>query len=451
MKKKVYMLIIGMLLLIPFTANAAAIALTQSDFDNSTNGVTFYNGTYRYELAAGDYLLGENITLVNGGFITPTGDVNLDLNSKSITGNYTYVISLNGGRSLTITGPGQIINSRSNVIGTAVGAYGNSRLTINGGEFTKISAQGQSTVTINNIAGGVLNASSDSTSIINNADSLYINADYRAKVTVNGGNISGDLTAIENSTVTINEGANIAGQVMVAGYAGNTSTDRVTLIVNGGTMRGINTSYTRYSGHVDVTINGGKIETGRSAIYLYRDCNLTIKGGQIKSTDGSGIFVVFDEPGSTIKITDGLIQGTENGLFVGTDTTNILLTGGKFVASGATAKGGIVFTDANGSVDFNSLLGSGYMYKPTLNVTFDPDDEVSYTQKEIQVVRRPNENNTSNNENESSSNETTEKKAGKKEKAKNPKTGDSILMYISMFGLSIIGLSGVALYYKKLN
>ena len=214
-------------------------------------------------------------------------------------------------------------------------------------------------------------------------------------LTINGtGTISGNILVCEEASLTINDGNFVSDM--------------------GGAINAHDGSH--------LTINNGKFTAGASAVYVMHDATATITGGEFTSLGDNGV-----EAGSgVLNISGGTFKGFVTGLMVGDATLN--LSGGKFIATDDL--GGITISDANTTVDtFNSLLLEGYEYSPSVSIS--KEGNFVFTQKEIEVKKIAAE-------------ETEEPKTN------NPNTSDNIMIYISLLGLSLIGLVGTKLSKKGL-
>ena len=97
------------------------------------------------------------------------------------------------------------------------------------------------------------------------------------------------------------------------------------------------------------------------------------------------------------------------------------------------------------SKDFISTLSAG---EHTLKVVFN-DDNTATTSFTVTKNSSNSENNTNNNIETNTNNNSKNEIAAPKTGINNPQTGDNIMFYISLLGLSIIGLVGAEIYTKK--
>lgn len=246
------------------------------------------------------------------------------------------------------------------------------------------------------------------------------------------GTIDGGI-AIDEATLTLN--GNITYNKIVM------STDGV-VIVNGGTLKNgllsVRSNITVNGGALispdnagalilnegSATIRGGSFTaTGdASAVYISGGANATITGGTFTSSNDNGLEVLED--GTKVTITGGTFTGLNSGLTIN-DNPIVKLSGGTFKATGTGAGTGAIRVE-NGT--FANLLATGYKYSVASTTTTDV-----YSAKATQVVRATAATTTSTNTST----------------LQNPKTGDNILLYISMLGLSIVGLTFAGIYIKK--
>lgn len=234
-------------------------------------------------------------------------------------------------------------------------------------------------------------------------------------VTFNGnGTVNGVMTADSNAKLIIN-GGNFNGDITVRG-----ETD---LVITDGTFTNDMGGAIHVETFGNVTISGGKFTggAGASAMYIMEEANVTISGGEFTSQGDNGVEV---ETG-VLNISGGVFKGAVAGLMLGEPTLN--LSGGKFIS---TNNGGITTYIRTATNDtFNSWLLDGYEYSPAVSVS--TNDYYAFSQKEIEVKKIATE-------------EVEEPKTN------NPNTSDNIMIYISLLGLSLIGLTGLKLSKKGL-
>ena len=158
--------------------------------------------------------------------------------------------------------------------------------------------------------------------------------------------------------------------------------------------------------------------SGSTPTLIIQNGLYTINGGEF----GGEYAVAYNasDERSTFIINGGKFVGGEIGLAA--NLTGLKISKGIF--KGNTA--GIQF-NADGDVDATSLLAEGSYYSP--DAVLRKEGIAHYTQTEIEVKKQ---------ESEQTQETTTEEE--KKDETKNPKTGDNIMIYASLFGLSIVGL-----------
>lgn len=176
-------------------------------------------------------------------------------------------------------------------------------------------------------------------------------------------------------------------------YVGTVQVKSGTIALSGGTISGTtsiffggnatisnltSTDSTRIFG--TATINSGTFSANmESAIYAFKNANITINGGTFTSAQDKGIEAVhwgdddYDFTG-TLRINGGTFTGNTHGLLVGdpSQVTNITLAGGTFKYTGTNdtfGAIGITSEDAIAASSLNGLLASGYSYSDaTANV-----------------------------------------------------------------------------------
>ena len=194
---------------------AAAVSLTQADFtfadcdDTTANakGIICYDlGTSKaYGVPAGEYMLGENISLGAGSIFTNGASFSLDLNGKTLSN------SIDGNTVLELDSTNNVISGTGTIASTGysngVSAYGvfddegnlttRNNVVINGNPNIRgLNANGV-TLTINGGTftstglGGALDLGDNGITTINNATVTTTNSDgvyiYGGKLTINGG------------------------------------------------------------------------------------------------------------------------------------------------------------------------------------------------------------------------------------------------------------------------
>ena len=244
--------------------------------------------------------------------------------------------------------------------------------------------------------------------------------------TVSGGFAQYGGTATINGSITFND--------IIISYNANST------IINGGTFnKGLSGK-----SNTTVTINAGTFkssDTGICAVISDGYSEFTINGGTF---DGS--FIGFsNEVGDTL-IKGGTFTGGTAGAFIGSDNTKI--SGGTFKSTGTRylygdgKQGAIVITD---TITFADILSNGYQYSTsTESTTVDPYQILLLNTTEITVSKIPTEEPAEQSEATTTTEET-------KDTTKNPNTSDNIITYISVLGISIIGIVGINLYNKRFN
>ena len=154
------------------------------------------------------------------------------------------------------------------------------------------------------------------------------------------------------------------GQVNGSNNVNGDSTNKATLVINGGTFVGGEVGGAiNINPNSVVTINGGSVKAAaQSAIYMYDyagPSTLTVTNGAILSTGDNGIESELSNAESGINISGGTITGLKRGLGL-SSTTGVKLSGGTFVYSN-TDGGAIVIMGVEGA-NINSLLTGGYEY-----------------------------------------------------------------------------------------
>ncbi len=284
-----------------------------------TSGVntTYYgdlSSAFSAATTSGDTVqLLKNVELSSNITIQSSANVTLDLNGCTVSypnnGDYGSVFYVNG--SLTITdnsedGTGTITTSGNN-------------------EFYAIFVNSSGSLTINK--GTITSSNSDG-----NRGACGIKAQNSSTVVVSGGSISGTmcgLYAVHKSSVTINGGTIKSDTDECYGVylKGNTTDERVTLIVNGGDISGCTGLYGQCA---NITINSGTISGGRLyGISVYTDCTVAVNGGTISSgtstdTYSSAIYIRND---STVSVSAGSIIGQKYGICM-VGSSQLTLSGG---------------------------------------------------------------------------------------------------------------------------
>lgn len=493
MKKGFYFLVASLMFAFVSLTNVKAANYTvgQADFDNvkaagageTLNGIEYDvanisgNNVDMYFLD-GDYTLSSNIALGNGVIIISEGKTaSLNTAGYSIETTYydypmievTGTFSINGGGTLS-SGYGQAImgySGSTTTVGT-ITSYGvianqsNSTLTITGATITKPEMGAAYLGTV----GGTL--------IINSAtvnsgwnDSIYVYGG--SVVTINGGTFTttgedtaGLLSEEKASSITINGGTFSGGSAGVVLNADTISLTGGTFIYTGTDMYGAigvvsddNSIFDSIITNNKVYSNEFEVETKNSIVYTnVAELSVTAeepdeeedkeetksetkteeKTEEKTETKTTTTYKYLEGAGQTYTINED-----ETASFRIDADYSLFENGGKVYVDDAlvdsknyTSKSGstiITFTK-----DFMSNLKVG---DHKLKVVFNNEGmaTTSFTIKAQETA---------------SANTTEEKIETTKKSTKNPKTGDSIIMYITLLGLSIIGIISVGIYNKKL-
>ena len=233
------------------------------------------------------------------------------------------------------------------------------------------------------------------------------------RVKHNGGDMTIDGSIIFNAPVISNNGD---------------------MIINGGTFNNCFIA----DHNTDVTINDGTFKSGdgtysTNAVASHIYSSITVNGGTFI---GTSVALSSTEAGDII-INGGTFTGGAAGLFIMNGTAQI--SGGTFKTTGTDGFDGnssAIFLGE--SLTFDGILADGYKYTTSTDFsTMDPGfkflnvSETTVTSKTQQVPAE-----------ETTNTETTTS-------IENPKTGDNIMYYVSVLGLSILGFTGVGIYTKK--
>ncbi|MBQ3468072.1 hypothetical protein IJH19_00815 [Candidatus Saccharibacteria bacterium] len=247
---------------------------------------------------------------------------------------------------------------------------------------------------------------------------LGANINLDKRITINGAvtlNLNGkNITTDEyvdafsvqgGGSLTVNGDGQVSGHSSTNGD----STNKATLVVNGGTFIG-----GEFGGAIDiypnsaVTINGGSIRAGaQSAIYMYDyagPSTLTITGGELLSTGDNGIESELEKAESGINVSGGTITGLKNGLGL-SSTTGVKLSGGTFAYSNDGGGAIVILGEGAEGADINALLVDGYEYSDSASATGTNEYDtpfVKLTAKSVTVRAKgsgttpttPTENNT---------------------------------------------------------
>ena len=257
--------------------------------------------------------------------------------------------------------------------------------------------------------------------------------------------ITGGIKTESSTNNTLSGAGTVSGEVKQ--FGGNmtingsitfnklfTSANANTTIINGGTFNdGLMAKQ-----NTDVTINNATINTGTSmsnAIQVNNYSKIVINNVTVTAYN---VALASSDAGD-VTIKGGKFTGGGAGLFIDGGTAKIY--GGTFKTTGGTnidGKNGAI--GIGPSFTFEGLLANGYKY----SVSTDYTTTLNYSLKflnasEISVVTKTANTTTNTTTNTTNTAATTN----------NPKTGDNILLYIVMLGLSLIGIVGTGVYTKK--
>ena len=317
-----------MLTLLPATAFAADTAITATTT----------------ELATGNYILNDNVTLGKGPLTVPSGaTVTLNLESgKTLTNQADqHTIVVKNGGSLTITGSGTV----DNVSHAKAAIWNEGTVILNGGSYTRSKENGLSaddaggnsyyalvnhgTMTINSdvsvtqnghfsslVENGYYNYSSG------NANDGYVGGINAANptLTINGGAFEGGLNSVKNDD---------GGVLTITGGTFTNTTQAAVLNWNKATISG--GTFTVNAGGQNCIINGA-FSSGASAQDLGQ---LTINGGSF--TSPSGIACVYNYFTNATPVITGGTFSSDVSEFVGSDSVVAKQEDGSFVVEPLTA------------------------------------------------------------------------------------------------------------------
>ncbi|HSR87923.1 MAG TPA: autotransporter domain-containing protein, partial [Pontiella sp.] len=291
------------------------------------------------------------VTSSGGSALVVINSTNLNLTGGRFTGTTDT-----GGVAVTAVG-GLLRNSTATINGSEfTGAAGNAGLIVQSSDLTVtdgifvggkgaagLSAVSNSTITINsgrfNGAAGIVAQASD--------------------LVVNDGSFFGEaggygLLAISKSVVTINSGTFTGGLNAVALYTRGSD-----LTINDGTYNGGNGAEALYAEDSDVMIEGGTFTGGNNAAALYaRNSDLTInggtfQGGSFEADSYFGLVSIADAGQTNFIMLDG---GTFNSIdFAGSGVQTLTAGTGLQVNGDVVLDGGLLIADNASSSAFQSL------------------------------------------------------------------------------------------------
>lgn len=293
---------------------AAAVTIAQADLTEAcatpgtetAKGITCDTAQKFYTLKAGDYTLGENLTLPDDYFIVlgGTGNFNLDLGGKTITANANRgVISVENIDKNTAIANGRIVNNYND--------YSSNAVTISGVKTV--------------------------------LSSLNLSATTAVTSTPNGEHAS----EVTLDTITANSPLQISGG---------------TLTINSGTYAVTGGYGAAYLNNVNTTITGGIFTTeGASAMYYMgsESNTLTISDGTFTSAGDNGI----EFEGGNLTISGGAFTGGKAGLALAS-YRSVSLSGGtyKYTSTGLGSLGAIAVLGETDTSKLAGFLASGYKY-----------------------------------------------------------------------------------------
>ena len=285
------------------------VKLTQADFTNATedSAPVRINGT-NFELAAGSYYLGEDIT-VNKSIITVEGaTVNLCLNGKTLTGDKVRTFFLKAKVTFTDCGESGTVTSNSGLHGPAMYARTGATVTVYGCTFlgSKLDSSaltGGGTI----VVGGTLTTYNTT-----------IKGGDASAVKKNGGNIA----IADGGTFKMYGGEISGGKVGDSQSGGNIRLDSGSFYLYDGTVKG---GYANEGGNIaigssgKVYVSGGVVEGGQAVSHGGNIATfglLEVSGGVIRGgvagvngkTDVTGGNITTFANKSVVTITGGLIE-----------------------------------------------------------------------------------------------------------------------------------------------
>ena len=264
-------------------------------------------------------------------------------------------------------------------------------------------------------------------------------------LTLNGVTLTGGIKTESSTTNTLSGDAIVSNDVLQSGGTltinGNiefnglfTSANADSTIINGGKFNnGIMAKQ-----NTDITINNAIVKTGNSmsnAIQVDHYSTIVINNATVTADN---VAVASDEDGD-VTINGGTFTGKTAGLFIGNGTCK--LSGGTFKTTGERniwGKNGAIAIAT--TMQFADLLEVPYIYSAATDYSDSTEGPIVnfrfLNAREISVVDDSDE----------PAIVTTTTTEEKKEETKNPKTGDNILVYISMLLLSVLGVASLRLY-----
>lgn len=284
-------------------------------------------------------------------------------------------------------------------------------------------------------------------------DDYTLGEDINAQhITFNGGESTLNLNNKTLSSIIITEGAKltIEGDGVVNGglgvysgdYDGNMGSE---VIIKGGTYDDIDVTYSK------LVIENATVVGEYHGITLGSGADVEIKGGTFTVGPEGKAFEVGTHYSENVKVTvsGGTFSGGEYGLYAKLESYDQLsLLAGTYEGSIAA----IIVESLESTfgeelkTSLTDLLGEGFTYSPNMSFTTESDNGVWKTktnQKELSVVPKSSDD---------ESDEvvpTTPTGDDTSNTTNNPQTGDNIMFYISMLGLSIISLVGAGLYIRN--
>lgn len=278
-------------------------------------------------------------------------------------------------------------------------------------------------------------------------------------ITFNGGESTLNLNNKTLSSIIITEGAKLTIEgdgvaqdlgVFSGDFDGNIPSE---VIIKGGTFANIDVTYSK------LIIENVTIEGEYHGIAIGSGSDVEINGGVFNVGPEGKAFEVGTHYSENAKVVvrGGTFSGGEYGLYATLESYNQLsLLGGTYQGSIAAinVKSLEATNDEILKTSINDLLSEGYTYSPQMTFTTEYNAGqwmAKSNQKELSVVPISNDNKTDTEtaSAEQSIDQTNPSVNTNSNTTSNPQTIDNIVFYISMFGLSIIGLAGVGIYLKK--
>lgn len=259
---------------------------------------------------------------------------------------------------------------------------------------------------------------------------------------INNKNING-IIITEGAKLTIEGDGSIGALGVYSGdYDGLIGSD---VLIKGGTFIDIDVTDSK------LVIENVNVEGEYHGITANSGADIEINGGTVTVGPEGKALEVGSHYSEHAKVTvnGGTFSGGEYGLYVLRESYDQLsLLGGTFKGSIAAIgfKSSEATSDEPLKTSIRDILKEGYTYSPQMTSTtqFTAGNWIAKTdQKELSVVPKTSD------DSEESVVPTTTTSDEASNTTNNPQTGDNIMFYISMLGLSLIGLTGTGIYLKK--